>query len=318
MIKSGFDIFDFSTEDIKDAKSVGSLDLDLYKPSPENGRNGSYSSIIRFIPWWKDSKNSIVKKWTVFLEDTISGKKRTVDCPSTVNEKSVIRDMFFKLYNSNSVREKELAEKFKRKRACYSLVYIIKDENRPELEGKILILRFGAKILDKVINEMAPPLGGRPRKPFDPFAGRPFSLIVTKKGGYANYDDCYFLDEPWPLRINNEEIDKDVTKPDDIIKWLETSSPNLETYYYKKWDDQTTDFVNEAIKNTVPNGRIIEDTISVSKGKSSASIAEKSDSIKTVSSSPVNIEDDIVSSDSNDINFDNDDDDFYKGLEYDD
>ena len=75
MIKSGFDIFDFSTEDIKDAKSVGSLDLDLYKPSPENGRNGSYSSIIRFIPWWKDSKNSIVKKWTVFLEDTISGKK---------------------------------------------------------------------------------------------------------------------------------------------------------------------------------------------------------------------------------------------------
>ena len=120
------------------------------------------------------------------------------------------------------------------------------------------------------------------------------------------------------MRINNEEIDKDVTKPDDIIKWLETSSPNLETYYYKKWDDQTTDFVNEAIKNTVPNGRIIEDTISVSKGKSSASIAEKSDSIKTVSSSPVNIEDDIVSSDSNDINFDNDDDDFYKGLEDDD
>lgn len=316
MSKSGFDIFDFSTEDIKDA-SVSSLDQDLYKPTPENGRNGSYSSIIRFIPWWKDSKNSIVKKWTVFLEDPVSGKKRTLDCPSTVNEKSVLRDMFFKLYKSNSVREKELAEKFKRKRACYSLVYIIKDENRPELEGKIMILRFGQKILDKIINEMAPPLGGRPRKPFDPFAGRPFSLIVTKKGGYANYDDSYFLDEAWPLRINGEEIDRDETKPEEIIKWLETSSPNLETHYYKKWDEQTTEFVNEAIKNTVPNGRIIEETISTSKSKP-ASTTEKKVSSKSVDSSAISIEEDIVTSSDNDINFDDDDDDFYKGLEDDD
>lgn len=316
MSKSGFDIFDFSTEDIKDA-SVSSLDQDLYKPTPENGRNGSYSSIIRFIPWWKDSKNSIVKKWTVFLEDPVSGKKRTLDCPSTVNEKSVLRDMFFKLYKSNSVREKELAEKFKRKRACYSLVYIIKDENRPELEGKIMILRFGQKILDKIINEMAPPLGGRPRKPFDPFAGRPFSLIVTKKGGYANYDDSYFLDEAWPLRINGEEIDRDETKPEEIIKWLETSSPNLETHYYKKWDEQITEFVNEAIKNTVPNGRIIEETISASKSKP-ASTTEKKVSSKSVDSSAISIEEDIVTSSDNDINFDDDDDDFYKGLEDDD
>ena len=316
MSKSGFDIFDFSTEDIKDA-SVSSLDQDLYKPTPENGRNGSYSSIIRFIPWWKDSKNSIVKKWTVFLEDPVSGKKRTLDCPSTVNEKSVLRDMFFKLYKSNSVREKELAEKFKRKRACYSLVYIIKDENRPELEGKIMILRFGQKILDKIINEMAPPLGGRPRKPFDPFAGRPFSLIVTKKGGYANYDDSYFLDEAWPLRINGEEIDRDETKPEEIIKWLETSSPNLETHYYKKWDEQTTEFVNEAIKNTVPNGRIIEETISTSKSKP-VSTTEKKVSSKSVDSSAISIEEDIVTSSDNDINFDDDDDDFYKGLEDDD
>ena len=316
MSKSGFDIFDFSTEDIKDA-SVSSLDQDLYKPTPENGRNGSYSSIIRFIPWWKDSKNSIVKKWTVFLEDPVSGKKRTLDCPSTVNEKSVLRDMFFKLYKSNSVREKELAEKFKRKRACYSLVYIIKDENRPELEGKIMILRFGQKILDKIINEMAPPLGGRPRKPFDPFAARPFSLIVTKKGGYANYDDSYFLDEAWPLRINGEEIDRDETKPEEIIKWLETSSPNLETHYYKKWDEQTTEFVNEAIKNTVPNGRIIEETISASKSKP-ASTTEKKVSSKSVDSSAISIEEDIVTSSDNDINFDDDDDDFYKGLEDDD
>lgn len=317
MSKNGFDIFDFTADDIKDSTGLNSLDQDLYKPSPENGRNGSYSSIIRFIPWWKDSKNSIVRKWTVFLEDPVSGKKRTVDCPSTVNEKSVLRDMFFKLYKSNSVREKELADKFKRKRACYSLIQIIKDENRPELEGKIMILRFGQKILDKISNEITPPLGGKPRKPFDPFLGRPFSLIVTKKGGYPNYDDSYFLDEPYALRINGEEIDRDETKPDDIVNWLKENSPNLETYYYKKWDEQITEFVNEAIKNTVPNGRIIEETMAVSRSKSSE--VEKPAPSKKVSSAPVNIEDDIVSSNEDDnISFDDDDDDFYKGLEDDD
>lgn len=316
MNKNSFDIFDVSSEDIKDT-SLSTMDQDLYKPSPENGRNGSYSSIIRFISWWDDPKQSLVKKWTVFLEDPVSGKKRTVDCPSTKNEKSVLRDMFFKLYKSNSVREKELAEKFKRKRACYSLIQIIRDENRPELEGKILVFRFGQKILDKISNEMQPPLGGKPRKPFHPIHGRPFSLIVTKKGGYSNYDDSYFLDEPYALRINGQEIDND-TDPETLKNWLKENSPNLENYFYKKWDDQVSDFVNDVIRNTVPNGRIIEETLSakvVKKADSSDEAPKSSTKAVKATATSINIEDDIVSSSNDDINFDDDDDDFYKGLE---
>ena len=97
---SNFDIFDVTSNDIKDANHSVS-DNNLYKPSPENGRNGTYNAIIRFVPFWKEPKKSLINKWTYFLEDPVSGKKRTVDCPSTENEKSVLRDMFLKLYKSN-------------------------------------------------------------------------------------------------------------------------------------------------------------------------------------------------------------------------
>lgn len=321
MSKSSFDMFDVSLENIKD-QSPSMIDQDLYKPSPENGRNGTYSSIVRFIPWHGDFQNPIIKKWTIFLEDPVSGKKKTVDCPSTVNDKSIFRELFFKYYNSNSVREKELSEKFKRKRNCYTLVYIIEDKNRPELEGKIMVFKFGQKILERIQDEMTPKLGGRARKPFDPMSGRPFSLVVTKKGGYANYDSSTFLDEPWPLMINGKQIDSETTEPEDIINWLKANSPDLSKYAYKKWDDQTNEFVNEAIRNIIPNGKVIDEVMSLSKSKSSTDTEEapaSKSTPKATKTSPksLNIEEDITteSNDSDEISFDDDDDDFYSGLE---
>jgi NADH:ubiquinone oxidoreductase subunit len=293
----------------------------LFKPSPETGRNGTYNAIIRFVPWHKDSKKSLITKWSVFLEEPISGKKRSVDCPSSINEKSVLKDVFFKLFKSNSVREKELAEKFKRKKTCYSLVYIVKDENAPENEGKLMVFKFGTKIYDKITNEMAPPVlsTGRQRKPFDLFIGRPFSLIVTKKGGYTNYDDSYFLDEPWPLRINGKEISKETTDPADILNWLKDNSPNLDAYQFKEWDDQTREFVNEVIKNTVPNGSLIGSISPATrevKLDTPATPSKKSQTVKAEAKS-IDIEEDITTldSDDSDVLFDDDDDDFYAGLE---
>lgn len=316
-----FDIFNVSVSNIKD--NTVSLDQDLYKPSPENGRNGTYSSIIRFLPWHMDTHNPIIKKWTVFVEDPITGKKRTIDCPSTVNDKSVLRDLFFKFYNSTSARDKELANKFKRKKACYALVYVIEDKNKPELEGKIMVLRFGEIIYQKILTEMEyRSTLGKERKPFDPYEGRPFNLIVNKRGGYANYDSSTFLDEAWPLVIDGNQIDRETTDPQDILKWLKNNSPDMSKYEYKKWDEQTTEFVNDAIRNTVPNGKIIEGALKSTNtnmdnfeddfSNSEASSKSKTSKVSK-STTPVNIEDDIE--DSDDISFGDDDDDFYSGLD---
>lgn len=53
---TNFDIFDVTSDDIKDSNLAVS-DSNLYKPSPENGRNGTYNSIIRFVPFGKNLKS---------------------------------------------------------------------------------------------------------------------------------------------------------------------------------------------------------------------------------------------------------------------
>jgi len=150
------------------------------------------------------------------------------------------------------------------------------------------------------------------------FEGRPFNLIVTKKGGYTNYDESYFLDEPYPVKINGRQISKDNITPSEVMEWLEKNSPDLGVYAYKPWDEQTHEFVSEAIRNIVPNGSLIGETLSKPASRevkfdNPTPSAPKQSSVKTNS---VDIEEDIsVSTDVPDINFDDDDDDFYSGIE---
>ena len=117
----------------------------------------------------------------------------------------------------------------------------------------------------------------------------------------------------------HRHIEKTQVEADDIINWLKENSPSLEPYLYKKWDEQTQEFVSEVIRNTVPNGALIESTLSGVKTREvvleSSPRSKQSAEKATVSS--ISIEDDIISStsiDDDDIKFDDDDDDFYKGL----
>ena len=43
-----------------------------------------------------------------------------------------------------------------------------------------------------------------------------------------------------------------------IIDYLKENSPDLKKYDYQEWDDEITEYVNNVILNTVPNGKMIE------------------------------------------------------------
>jgi hypothetical protein len=99
----------------------------------------------------------------------------------------VLQDMFFKLRKSESVQEQKKAEIFSRRHNFATLVQVIKDENQPELEGKILTYRFGKKLWEKIQAELKP-IMGEPHNPFDLLAGKAFHLKITKVSGFNNYD----------------------------------------------------------------------------------------------------------------------------------
>lgn len=249
------DLFNLSSDFFKDEqKSTASNDL--YKPNAKDSQDGVYKAIIRFVPWHKEPKKSKVKKFQVWLSDPATNKGFYVDCPSSIGLKSIITDTFWKLKNSSSAADKKLSESFSRKEWFYAPIQIVKDKQRPELEGKIVIFRFGKSVDAKIQAEMEPEYG-KPCVPFDLFEGKLFALHITKKGEWNNYDLCKFVGDPEPIKVDGAPIAKDKVGFDKVTKYLQDNTPDFTKYYYQEWTEETYEKVANVIKNSIPSGEIV-------------------------------------------------------------
>jgi len=81
--------------------------------------------------------------------------------------------------------------------------------------------------------------GAEPCNVFDLFEGKDFSLKVTLKGGYWNYDECKFLSTS-PVQVNGVAMENNEEGRKAIMEYL-SDSPDLTVYYYKAWSKEQTD-----------------------------------------------------------------------------
>lgn len=279
----GGDIFNLNQESfVNPPKKTNNT---LYKPDPDNGREGVYKALIRFLPWHKNANNSKIRKYYVWVNDPIDGAF-SVDCPSTVGKKSILKDTYWRLKNSTSAAEQAQAENFSRAENFYSLVQIVKDANAPELEGKIMVFKFGKKINDK-IEALLKPAYGAPCNPYDLFEGKLFALNVTKKQKWPNYDTCDFVGDKGAIILPGaqEPIQKTKEDMERVLNWLRESSPDLSAYEYKEWTDETHNKVIKAINNILPQGKMTEEILNeASKDRSAAPkpVASAADAVNEV------------------------------------
>ena len=230
---SNLDIFNLDVESfVTKAKKEGSTDLEFYKPYPESGKDGVYKSLVRFVPNHVDPTKSKIHKYYVYLNDPVSGDSFSVDCPSTVGKKSVLKDIFWKLKNSHSAADQELAKSFSRKEDYYALVQIVQDKNNPELEGKVMIFKFGKKLNDMLEAQLKPEYGS-PCNPFDLFEGKLFSIHSRKVGEWNNYDLCSFVGEKGSIEIEGRRMEKNQADMGTIMEYLKTGPKNLGSFEYK-------------------------------------------------------------------------------------
>jgi hypothetical protein len=290
---SNLDIFNLDADAFvtkTPAQAGGAKDLEFYKPYPEDGKDGVYKSLIRFVPNPVNAAKSKIHKYYVYLNDPASGNSFSVDCPSTVGKKSILKDLFWKLKNSHSAADQELSKKFSRKEDYYSLVQIVQDKNKPENEGKIMIFKFGKKLNDLIEAQLQPEYGD-PCNPYDLFDGREFAVHVRKVGEWNNYDLCSFVGEKTPIRINGVAMKKTQEDMKTILDYLNEGPKNLTSFDYKDWDDEVTEKVLGVIKNTVPEARLVNEIISgvsSSSPKSSAPPKSESRPAPAQNSEPVN------------------------------
>lgn len=259
---SNLDIFNLDVDNfVTKTKTTESKESEFYKPYPESGKDGVYKSLIRFLPNVADPSKSKIHKYYVYLTDPASGDSFSVDCPSTVGKKSILKDIFWKLKNSHSAADQELAKSFSRKEDYYSLVQIVQDKNNPELEGKIMIFKFGKKLNDMLEAQLKPEYG-EPCNPFDLFSGKLFSVHSRKVGEWNNYDLCSFVGDKCAVEIDGRKMEKTPGDMKTITDYLEAGPKNLTSFDYKDWDDALTERVMGVIKNTVPDGRLVNEIMS--------------------------------------------------------
>lgn len=242
------DIFNLSVEDLKTEEPTTSTKTDFYKTDPKKGKDSVYRAIIRFIPNINNSKKSIIKKYTYWLENN-AGEGFYVDCPSSINEKSIIQDTFWKLYKSDSAFDKKQAERIKRKEYYYSYVLVQKDAQQPELEGTVQIFRY-PRAIKKLIDAQLQPeaedleMGATPVNVFDLFTGKDFLLKVILKGGFWNYDECKFASNQDVISIKGVKMENTAESRKQILSIYEGQN-DIANNEFKPWTDDTRNKVND-------------------------------------------------------------------------
>ena len=252
-----FDIFNLGVEDVETHQPQASTSAtEVYKPTADDGKDGTYKALIRFVPNAENPRNSLIQKYVHWLTDS-NGNGKLVDSPSSIGEKCPIADVFWKLRNSDSAVDRKASEKLKRRQQYYALIKIIKDPQNPELDGTYKVFKFGYKIKEKIDAELKPDFG-EPTQVFDLFEGKNFELIITRQGEYNNYDKSKFSSSRSAIVIDGEAAERSKESMTAIKSELE-GAPSLATYDYKAWDGETRDFINGVLKMYLNPGDAISE-----------------------------------------------------------
>jgi hypothetical protein len=263
-----FDIFNLGVDAVDTHTVQVTSNTEVYKPTADDGKDGTYKALVRFVPNPKNPRNSLVKKYVHWLTDA-TGEGKLVDSPASIGEKCPIADAFWKLRKSDSAVDRKISEKLKRREQYYALIKIIKDPQNPELEGTYKIFKFGYKIKEKIDAELKPDFG-EPTQIFDLFEGKNFELIITRQGEFNNYDKSKFSSSRSPITVDGKAAERNADFMGKIKEEI-SSAPDLSAYEYQVWDDQTRDFVNATLRQYLtPGGSAMDELTSSSPRKKAA------------------------------------------------
>lgn len=234
--------------------SISSIEFQpSYKKSPDH----VFKATIRFIPYIKNVVESVVSKYTVWLENPLTHEKRELDDPSTVNEPSIFTQTFFDLRNSSDPVLKENSKGWSRKMRYASIIQILDCPSDPTLVNQLRIWRYGEKIYALISDQMTPsnPMVAA-ASPFSLMNGRYLYLKVQEKSGFNNFDACAFYDSTddrtkaqCPVMTANgiqyvpvnEANIANQKFAEQVKKWL-NEGPSLEPYKYHPMTDDDRNF----------------------------------------------------------------------------
>lgn len=264
------DLFNLNPDDFTGRPGgARKVDENLFNPGPDQGQNGVYKAIMRFIPWAQDPSKSKYKKYSAKLQNPLTNEKLFVDCPSTTGAPSILWSLDLALKNlkeSEPQIVEDIKKYFNRYYNYYSCVYIKRDPQFENFEGKIKVYSFGYGIDNLIQQELHPESDLVVEQSINPYSlteGKDFVLVVKRKTkSWRDYSSSKFMKEVSPLIISHNGKEIPVSSDPKVMaftkKFLLENSPDLSQYFLKPWTEEEYVKIAEFIKAIVPYKQIID------------------------------------------------------------
>ena len=181
---------------IKNRKTKYKTDERIYKPTFNDSNQAKVT--MRFLDS-PDTELPYAEQSSHFFKDV--GGWFIANCPTTpgIDGNCPVCDH---LYKENYYEtDNDLYYERKKSTYYYTNVLIVEDKNCPENEGKVFLLKFGKKIMEKVDDAF-----DDDKNIWEP--GKPqcnFIFSAKKKGKMSNYDASYFSDSETDLSDYGDE-----------------------------------------------------------------------------------------------------------------
>lgn len=191
-------------EKISQPNESNSKDDRFWQPEVDKAGNGY--AVIRFLPPPVGEDYPWVRIWNHGFQGP-TGKWYIENSLTTIGKPDPVSELNTELWNSGIEADKETVRKQKRRLTYISNIFVIKDPNHPENEGKTFLFKYGKKIFDKIKDVMQPQFEDEePVNPFDFWKGANFKLKIRNVEGYRNYDKSEF-DSVAPLLEDDGKLE---------------------------------------------------------------------------------------------------------------
>jgi hypothetical protein len=226
-----------------------------------------------------DFDGPFVEKWTHGARNA-DGKWKIITCPTTQYAKSgfdkcPVCTINNKLYNSKVDSDYELYKQFRRKFNGYAVVYVVQDQQNPDNEGHVKIIRFGVDI-HRVLKERIygvqqgdQELDEELYVGFDAFKledGKNLIVRVGKQGEWLKYD-VQFSGTPTSIEVDEQQMNAEI----EALKFgediREESEEKLQEFYeacvLQHVGDEDTGEVTDVMETAKETTEVSEDNTSV-------------------------------------------------------
>lgn len=220
-------MFDIKPEDLQNLKYKKINDL-IFKPD-----SGDYK--IRFIPWFKDPRNSIVEKKLFWITNPETDKLMGYPFNNIVN------DLYWQLMRKNKYK---YSKYIKLQKKYFSIIQIIKDSTKKYNSGELFILNYNSLIYLQIKDQLK-----QNELVFHPYKGNIFNFSIDHNQKFTKYNNSYFLGNHHPILVNGDTCFDD----EKIINFLKKNSPDLSLFEREEIASEThSKHLGDFIKVVLP------------------------------------------------------------------